>query len=139
LWNEAFGIPILHISSIVAGAKFKFSQGGVFPPPPDSLGLWTSICLGSEENCANRNDGKTPDTDYITASSLVNMNPGDVNDNTVMVLLSTITVEHVLNVAAAVGGDTGVYVELIKDTLPDGILGIGVHPFETDPTQCDSI
>jgi len=129
-WSEAFQIPILQISNVVAGASFDLSKP--FPASPSSLTLGASICLGSTTACA---DLDVSAKDFISAAAYIGIDAAVPQNNYLLAMVSSFTVENILRVAAVI--DPGLNSGLI-DGLPSSILDSGITPPDS-AVACDSL
>ena len=87
-WSEPFGLPILHISDVVAGAAFDLKLG--FPAPPTSLILGASICLGSSDACSDPKDYNRKD--FIDAAAYIGLNANVPEKNFFFAMVSILRI-----------------------------------------------
>ena len=128
-WNEAFGIKILHLSNLVAGASFGLSPPTF--PLPVSLLLGADICFGSRNACNIREIAKK---NFINAIVYIGLDVNVPQDNYLLAMISSFTLEHILNVAAVLEPLIG---DLIQG-LPKQILETGITPFDENADGCGS-
>ena len=107
-WYNSFGLPFLHLSSVVAGVQFN---PATFPVPASVL-IGAAFCLGAEEDCrvkdtdASVRDRIVDFAGYASVDSLVPAN------NYFIMMVKQYTCRNVLNAMGAVP----VYGELLVGT-----------------------
>jgi hypothetical protein len=131
-WREPFGIPILNINAIIAGVAFDVAKP--FPTPPNiaSVLLGADICLGSGEACKNT---VTANKDFIAAAAYIQVDVAVPQNNFFIAMVSAMTVEHVLRVAAVL--EPGL-LDLIEQ-MPDDVLVSGITPYDATHPDCATL
>ena len=68
-WHNAFGVPILHLRQVMAGASINVA---FYPPVPSTLILGGSACIGLKEHCVDKTEKRFIDGGaYIVSHLLV--------------------------------------------------------------------
>ena len=135
MWNNPFNLPILNVFNVVAGAEFDLSKAvGTGVPPPSSLTLGATACLGSSEACGSPLD---PDAkNYIFGSAYVGINTVVREKNYFFGLISSFTIENILLVANELDGAK---LDSLIDGLPDYVLESGITPLNADDPACGPV
>jgi len=126
-WNNAFGLPFLNVFNVVAGAEFDLSKAvGTGIPPPSSLLLGATACLGSSKACELLDPAAK---NYIFGAAYIGINTVVREKNFFFGLISSFTIEELLNVANEVDGAN---LDSLIAGLPTSVLESGITPVNAD-------
>lgn len=128
-WSMPFGLSILHIDNVVAGATFDLSKP--FPASPSSLILGARVCLGSLDACRDKSPMAN---DFIDAAAYIGLNAAVPQKNFFFAMISSFTVENVLRVAAVLKPNLN---DLING-LPQDVLVSGISPPDANAASCST-
>ena len=120
----------MHIRNLIAGATFDVSKaavtGGI--PPPSSLILGASVCLGSNIACDQGDKAKS-----VNAAAYISIDAVVPARNFFFAMITNFTVDTILNIANdLVNGDL---TDLIKG-LPESVKKSGITPLSDWLPEC---
>jgi len=127
-WNNPFGLPILNIYNVIAGAEFDLSKAAATAgiPPPSSLTLGATVCLGSSDACGLQDPSAK---NYIFGAAYIGINTVVREKNFFFGLISSFTIEEILNVANELDGAN---LDSLITGLPRSVLESGITPVNAD-------
>ncbi|KAJ9464881.1 hypothetical protein DIPPA_26435 [Diplonema papillatum] len=118
-WNEAFGMPFLHIGDMILGLSID-----LMTMLPSRLTVGGAACLGKAFNCENR---LAP---YIEARGYVGLSWKTMQDNFFIAMVSELTIGGLFDVFS----DFAPGLSKVKPLLGGSILESGIYPY--DESKC---
>ena len=112
-WYNSFGLPFLHLSSVVAGVQF---DPKTFPVPASVL-IGAAFCLGKEAHCRVKDTDSSVRDKIIDFAGYASIDANVLANNYFIMMVKQFTLRNVYNAMGAVPGVGALSVVTCSATL----------------------
>ena len=126
-WYNSFGLPFLHISSVVAGVQF---DPKTFPVPSSVL-VGAAFCVGAKVNCQRKDTDPSVRDLILDWKGYASVDANVPANNYFIMLIKKYTLRNVLNAMGAVPG-IGALSVLLSCAFQRAAFALRAHDWPTE-------